>query len=447
MDDFNKQFDPFNSGAMPQATPQPEPQVQPQFPQANEMGQPMDQSFQIQDPMPSMMQNTQPQTPQVPSVENAFQPQFQEPSFQQLATSSSQDFNASFAAPVQEKKSEEKSSNVCGVISLILAILGVVGVLFVVTAPLGIILLILAFIFGLIGLFKKPRGKAITGFLISGLSLGAMAAFVYYIVSLLYNPVMNLSERFTVEMKPRIEAMMLEENISKFTEDEFGDYLETHLEEKFETFAKKIEESQEIEGIGKFSEIDTKEEIQKVIDFILNALMDTALEVMDEFATEKEISFDGIEKKQALKGIVTNEDDDEDNEEDEDNDEFDEDDEDFDEEDDESNDEEDNEEDEDNDEFDEDDEDFDEEDDESNDEEDNEEDENEEDSDEEHGTTPDDEDEEEDIDEEDMDEDLSDEEDFDDTEDEDFDDEIDEDDYEDEEFDDLDNETEEDSEE
>ncbi len=418
MDDFNKQFDPFNSGAMPQATPQPEPQVQPQFPQANEMGQPMDQSFQIQDPMPSMMQNTQPQTPQVTSVENAFQPQFQEPSFQQLATSSSQDFNASFAAPVQEKKSEEKSSNVCGVISLILAILGVVGVLFVVTAPLGIILLILAFIFGLIGLFKKPRGKAITGFLISGLSLGAMAAFVYYIVSLLYNPVMNLSERFTVEMKPRIEAMMLEENISKFTEDEFGDYLETHLEEKFETFAKKIEESQEIEGIGKFSEIDTKEEIQKVIDFILNALMDTALEVMDEFATEKEISFDGIEKKQALKGIVTNEDDDEDNEEDEDNDEFDEDDEDFDEEDDESNDEEDNEEDE-----------------------------NEEDSDEEHGTTPDDEDEEEDIDEEDMDEDLSDEEDFDDTEDEDFDDEIDEDDYEDEEFDDLDNETEEDSEE
>ena len=423
MDDFNKQFDPFNSGAMPQATPQPEPQVQPQFPQANEMGQAMDQSFQIQDPMPSMMQNTQPQTPQVPSVENAFQPQFQEPSFQQPATSSSQDFNASFAAPVQEKESEEKSSNVCGVISLILAILGVVGVLFVVTAPLGIILLIIAFIFGLIGLFKKPRGKAITGFLISGLSLGAMAAFVYYIVSLLYNPVMNLSERFTVEMKPRIEAMMLEENISKFTEDEFGDYLETHIEEKFETFAKKIEESQEIEGIGKFSEIDTKEEIQKVIDFTLNALMDTALEVMDEFATEKEISFDGIEKKQALKGIVTDEDDNEDNEEEEDNDEFDEDDEDFDdEEDDESDEEED---------------------------EDNEEDENEEDSDEiddeEHGTTPDDEDEE-DIDEEDMDEDLSDEEDFDNTEDEDFDDEIDEDNYEDEEFDDLDDEIEEDSE-
>ena len=103
MDDFNKQFDPFNSGAMPQATPQPEPQVQPQFPQANEIGQPMDQSFQIQDPM----QNTQPQAPQVPSVETAFQPQFQEPSFQQPATSSSQDFNASFAAPVQEKKSEE----------------------------------------------------------------------------------------------------------------------------------------------------------------------------------------------------------------------------------------------------------------------------------------------------------------------------------------------------
>ena len=103
MDDFNKQFDPFNSGAMPQATPQPEPQVQPQFPQANEMGQPMDQSFQIQDPMQNMMQNTQPQAPQVPSVETAFQPQFQEPSFQQPATSSSQDFNASFAAPVKEK--------------------------------------------------------------------------------------------------------------------------------------------------------------------------------------------------------------------------------------------------------------------------------------------------------------------------------------------------------
>ena len=305
MDAFNAQFsDPFNSNPQ-QPTPQPVPQ---QIPQATQMPEP---NFWGNEMMNQSTiggeQNTQ-QTIQQQNVpaSDPFQPQFQENTTP-----------VSFETPIETNKntesvksvSEEKKSNGWGVVSLILSIIGVVGVLFVVTAPIGIVLLILAFIFGLIGLFKKPRGKAITWFFISGLSLGAMAAFVYYVISLFYTPIMNLSERFTVEMKPRIEAMMLEENISKFTEDEFEAYLEAHIEDKIEAFAKKIEESQEIEGIGKFSEIKTKDDIKKVIDFGLNALMDTALEVVDEFATEKDISFDEIDQKQHLNGMITDEDD------------------------------------------------------------------------------------------------------------------------------------------
>lgn len=292
MDAFNAQFsDPFNSNPQqptPQPVPQQIPQQAPQIQEPNFWGNEINNQVMIGENQNMISQQNFQQSLQ--PVETTFQPKFEESN---LSTSIEASRETNKKEEAWLSSTEEKKSNGWGVVSLILAILWIVWVLFVVTAPLGIVFLILAFLFWLIGLFKKPRGKAITGFIISGLSLGTMAAAVYYLVWILWDPIMNAVQRYNDEIKPRFETIFLE-NVDKINEDEFWNYLSDFIEK--DLTARFSGQEIEIEWIEDMKNIKSKEEIKTLLNFFFNTIIDSSIDAMDKFAESKEISLDYVEK-------------------------------------------------------------------------------------------------------------------------------------------------------
>ena len=71
---------------------------------------------------------------------------------------------------------EQKKSNGLGVSGFILSL---IGLIFGLIHPIAIISLFIGFILSFIGLFRKPRGFAIAGFLIGLISILVIIAFAY----------------------------------------------------------------------------------------------------------------------------------------------------------------------------------------------------------------------------------------------------------------------------
>ena len=78
--------------------------------------------------------------------------------------------------PVENKGAEKptKKRNFCGWFSFFLAITGMILIISLVGSPLGILFLALSIIFGIIGLFKSPRKKALLGIFISAIVLSLL---------------------------------------------------------------------------------------------------------------------------------------------------------------------------------------------------------------------------------------------------------------------------------
>ena len=99
--------------------------------------------------------------------------------------------------------------NTLGLVALILAIIGLLLTISLFGSPIGIPLLFLAFILGIIALFKSPRGKARTSVIISGITLGGVC-YILALVSLVFvQPTIDFGIRLKDEIKnnPTMEAV------------------------------------------------------------------------------------------------------------------------------------------------------------------------------------------------------------------------------------------------
>jgi len=115
--------------------------------------------------IPTPVRNTDP---------NQMPQNFTSPVQEQIATPVQQ--NPMENKPLENKPAEKptKKRNFCGWLSFFLAITGMILIISFVGSPLGILFLALSIIFGIIGLFKSPRKKALLGIFISAIVLSLL---------------------------------------------------------------------------------------------------------------------------------------------------------------------------------------------------------------------------------------------------------------------------------
>ena len=109
----------------------------------------------------------------------------------------------------------ESTSNSCcgkntlGLVALVIAVIGLLLTISIAGSFFGIPLLVLAFILGLIALFKRPRGKARASVIVSGLPLGCFCYLFAVFGSLFIQPIVDFSVWIQDEMRanPVMEAV------------------------------------------------------------------------------------------------------------------------------------------------------------------------------------------------------------------------------------------------
>lgn len=120
-----------------------------------------------------------------------------------------------------------KGTNTIGLVALVLSIVGLLLVLSIFWSPFGIIILVLALILGLIGIFKEPRGKAITGFIISLLGLFGIGYAIYWTTTAVIEPATEFATWLTQETQHNTEMRLV------FKQPWFESFLENRVEIRF----------------------------------------------------------------------------------------------------------------------------------------------------------------------------------------------------------------------
>jgi len=117
--------------------------------------------------------------------------------------------------------------NAWGNVALVFAIFGLLLTISILGIPLGIILLVIAFILGFIGIWFKPRGKAVTSLLISILILGGMGYFVVSTAKVVVEPVKEFVTWIIDESKNNPEMK------EAFSQDGFSVFFESRINQRF----------------------------------------------------------------------------------------------------------------------------------------------------------------------------------------------------------------------
>jgi hypothetical protein len=121
---------------------------------------------------------------------------------------------------------ESKATNTLGVVALILTIIGLLLTISVVGILFGIPLLLLGLLLGIIAVFKKPRGKAVTSIVIAVLAIGTLSYATYWLVDHLTQPVKEFSARVASESETNIEFRLV------VKQPEFPNFFQQRLQDR-----------------------------------------------------------------------------------------------------------------------------------------------------------------------------------------------------------------------
>ena len=126
------------------------------------------------------------------------------------------------STPVENKGAEKptKKRNFCGWLSFFLAITGMILIISFVGSPLGILFLALSIIFGIIGLFKSPRKKALLGIFISAIVL-ALIGFWGKTLSEISKPTEEFFQRVMLNLTP-LKDYQDDKNLSTYIKGDFS---------------------------------------------------------------------------------------------------------------------------------------------------------------------------------------------------------------------------------
>ncbi|MDR0651644.1 MAG: hypothetical protein LBG59_10040 [Candidatus Peribacteria bacterium] len=102
-----------------------------------------------------------------------------------------------------------KAINTLGIVALVLTSIGLLLTISLVGIFFGIPLLMLGLLLGIIAVFKKPRGKALTSIIIAIISLGTLSYAIYWIVDHLEQPMRDFSARIDAESETNIEFRLV----------------------------------------------------------------------------------------------------------------------------------------------------------------------------------------------------------------------------------------------
>ena len=112
---------------------------------------------------------------------------------------------------------EESSKNTCGTVGMVLSIIGAILVITVILSGLWFFLLFVGLILGIIGLFKKPRGKAITAVVIPVIIFGLLIGVVCYVASGFKAPLNDFKDYVEwLSNNPEYSAILSEKNNEDF---------------------------------------------------------------------------------------------------------------------------------------------------------------------------------------------------------------------------------------
>ncbi len=124
--------------------------------------------------------------------------------------------------PLENKPAEKttKKRNFCGWLSFFLAITGMILIISFVGSPLGILFLALSIIFGIIGLFKSPRKKALLGIFISATVLSLLGC-IGRTLSDISKPTEEFFQRVMLNLTP-LKDYQDDKNLSTYIKGDFS---------------------------------------------------------------------------------------------------------------------------------------------------------------------------------------------------------------------------------
>lgn len=131
--------------------------------------------------------------------------------------------------------------------------------------------MLLGLIFGIIGLFKRPKTLSIIGTVVSSLSLALVTVVSYFFYDFIISPVIDRKDDLSVFVDKVQEFQLNDDEIDELT-DFIGKKIETNLVDMF-SWADSLFET----------EIVSKDDLKNRIKTVIDVVIDESLVWLDEY--------------------------------------------------------------------------------------------------------------------------------------------------------------------
>lgn len=169
---------------------------------------------------------------------------------------------------------DTQQQNVCGILSACFTGVGILclfNFFFGITIVLGVFFLLLGLIFGIIGLFKRPKTLSIIGTIVSSLSLALITVVSYFFYDFIISPVVDRKDDLSAFVDKVQEFQLNDDEIDELT-DFIGKKIETNLVDMFSGADSLFE-----------TEIVSKDDLKNRIKTVIDVVIDESLLGLDEY--------------------------------------------------------------------------------------------------------------------------------------------------------------------
>ena len=175
---------------------------------------------------------------------------------------------------IETEKETTKQKNILGIISLIFTGVWCLLLPRIITIPVGCFFILIGFILGIIGLFKKPRKSAVVWSIISGFFILIISWIVYFIYQIFITPFMEYKDEY-YSLIEKIQSL----NLSEEEQNNLTDFLKDKIDLRIDETTNNLPNEYDIEST---------EDIKNMIGTIIHSMYLKLDQSVDEYIITKD---------------------------------------------------------------------------------------------------------------------------------------------------------------